>query len=80
MMDNKRRYGGKKTLFFLMLTRLHVRYYKRLPRQIRSQPSPPSSPSTPRWVYVLGGYAALINVGSFGLFAYDKFQASHRGW
>lgn len=27
-----------------------------------------------------GGYLALVNIASFGLFAYDKFQANRRGW
>ena len=26
------------------------------------------------------GYLALVNIGSYGLFWYDKYQANTRGW
>ncbi|KAI8896102.1 hypothetical protein BC833DRAFT_528681 [Globomyces pollinis-pini] len=31
-------------------------------------------------VYAAGGYFAIINVASIGLFWYDKHQATSRGW
>ncbi|RKP00474.1 hypothetical protein CXG81DRAFT_7643, partial [Caulochytrium protostelioides] len=31
-------------------------------------------------VYVLGGYLVAINAFAVGLFGYDKFQATRRGW
>ncbi|KAJ3087167.1 hypothetical protein HK102_011681 [Quaeritorhiza haematococci] len=34
----------------------------------------------PKLQLLVGGYLALINIGAFGLFAYDKFQATRSGW
>ncbi|KAI8822921.1 uncharacterized protein EV422DRAFT_488074, partial [Fimicolochytrium jonesii] len=31
-------------------------------------------------LYILGGYFAVVNAGSVGLFWYDKQQAQRRGW
>ncbi|KAJ3214430.1 hypothetical protein HDU67_001670 [Dinochytrium kinnereticum] len=31
-------------------------------------------------VYVVGGYLALVNAAAVGLFWYDKFQATSKGW
>lgn len=30
--------------------------------------------------YTILGYLGIVNAGSFGLFAYDKFQAVNHGW
>lgn len=59
---------------------MRVSFTRRLFQTVAHNRKVPAEATPKKLTYAAGGYLALVNVGAFGLFAYDKRQAVTHGW